>query len=423
MSEQPPRAGASLASRYGLVRPMQGRYVAGVCAGLGRATRTDPVLWRVVLAVLVCFAGIGAVIYLALWVLTPEEGDSASPVEALFGRGQSQTSPVLAVLLSAVAALLLLAILPRPLYLVLLGAVLVLAVLLLTNRIGPGAGPGAGAGPGPAAGAAAGPAAPGGAPTAAAPAADTPPTATAPAADTPPPRGEPGGGYLPPFAPHGPFAPRGPFAPPPPTPPPPPRERSVLPVLTFFAVLLVLGALGIVDLAGVLDVPVAGYVAAALAVVGGGLLAGAWLGPARGLIALGVVLALALPAVQAVETWEQPDQVGDITWVPQTRAEVDERYDVLFGAGLLDLRQVDLSTDDVEITVDVTFGDLRIIVPEDVPVEATVQTRFGNATVFHTTSAGVTRESVIEDGGTGDPDEAVLRLNLRVSFANMEVHR
>jgi phage shock protein PspC (stress-responsive transcriptional regulator) len=415
MSEQPPRAGASLANRYGLVRPMQGRYVAGVCAGLGRATRTDPVLWRVVLVVLVCFGGIGTLVYLALWVLTPEEGDTASPVEALFGRGQSHTSPVLAAVLAVVAALLLLVILPRPLYLVLLGAVLVLAVLLLTNRTTPGA--------------------PGSAPTAAAPAADTPtadtpaadtpaadtptadtPTADTPVAGTPPPRGEPGGGYRPPFAPHGPFAP-------PPPPPPPPHERSVLPVLTFFAALLVLGGLGMVDLAGVLDVPAAGYVAAALAVVGGGLLAGAWLGPARGLIAFGVVLALALPVVQAVETWEHPDGVGDLTWVPQSRAEVDDRYEVLFGAGLLDLRQVDVPAEDLEITVEVSFGDIRIIVPEDVPVEATVQTRFGSATVFDTTSAGVTRESVIEDGGTGDPDEGVLRLNLRASFANMEVHR
>ena len=381
MSEQPPRAGASLASRYGLVRPMQGRFVAGVCAGLGRATRTDPVLWRVVLAVLVCFAGIGAVIYLALWVLTPEEGDTASPVEALFGRGQSHTSPALAVLLSVVAALLLLVILPRPLYLVLLGAVLALAVLLLTNRIGParahdGAYPDSGV--------------------------------TLP-------RPEPGSGQTP-------FAPHGPFAPPPPS-PPPPRERSVLPALTFFTMLLVLGALGTVDLAGVLDVPAAGYVAAALAVVGGGLLAGAWLGHARGLIALGVVLALALPVAQAVDTWEHPDEVGDITWVPQNRAEIDDRYHVLFGAGLLDLRQVEVPAEGLEITVDVTFGDIRIIVPEDVAVEATVQTRFGSATVFDATSAGVTRESVIVDAGADDPDEGVLRLSLRASFANMEVHR
>jgi hypothetical protein len=38
-------------------RPTRGRYIAGVCGALGRATNTDPVLWRVVLAVLGFFGG------------------------------------------------------------------------------------------------------------------------------------------------------------------------------------------------------------------------------------------------------------------------------------------------------------------------------------------------------------------------------
>src|SRR5690606_40663132 len=86
---------AGLAARYGLVRPLQGRYVAGVCAAVGRATGTDPVLWRVVLAVLVCFGGVGLLIYLLLWLGLPEEGDTATPIESLFGQGRSATSSVL----------------------------------------------------------------------------------------------------------------------------------------------------------------------------------------------------------------------------------------------------------------------------------------------------------------------------------------
>jgi phage shock protein PspC (stress-responsive transcriptional regulator) len=174
MADEHSRTTGPLASRYGLVRPLQGRYVAGVCAALGRATHTDPVLWRVVLAVLVCFGGIGALAYIGLWLLTPEEGDSASPVESVLGRGEATTSPVLTAVLGVVAVVLLLFILPRPLYLVLLGAAAVLVVLLLSNRhgsagraaaaptTGAGAVPpepaaGAGANPPPAAGAAANP--------------------------------------------------------------------------------------------------------------------------------------------------------------------------------------------------------------------------------------------------------------------------
>ena len=48
----PPPGAAGFTSRYGLVRPRKGRYLAGVCAAIGRATNTDPVLWRVLLAVL-----------------------------------------------------------------------------------------------------------------------------------------------------------------------------------------------------------------------------------------------------------------------------------------------------------------------------------------------------------------------------------
>src|SRR5690606_4949425 len=116
-AEDPGHAAPPLAVRYGLVRPAQGRYVAGVGAALGRATRTDPVLWRVVLAVLVCFAGLGALFYLLIWLLTPEEGDTGSPLESLLGRGRSSTSPVLTGVLGIVAVGLLSVILPRPFYL------------------------------------------------------------------------------------------------------------------------------------------------------------------------------------------------------------------------------------------------------------------------------------------------------------------
>src|SRR5205814_2152264 len=48
----PPPGTGGWATRYGLVRPARGRVLAGVCAAIGRATNTDPVLWRVLFAVL-----------------------------------------------------------------------------------------------------------------------------------------------------------------------------------------------------------------------------------------------------------------------------------------------------------------------------------------------------------------------------------
>ena len=92
-------AGGASFSRDKLVRPRQGRYIAGVCAALGRATNTDPVLWRVLLAVLGFFGGIGVLLYLIGWLVIPAEGDTASPIESLLGQGRSGMAPLSVMLL------------------------------------------------------------------------------------------------------------------------------------------------------------------------------------------------------------------------------------------------------------------------------------------------------------------------------------
>ena len=78
--EQPaPTGGGGLAesrawlSGQGLLRPRQGRMIAGVCAGLARRYGMPVFLVRV-LMVAAGIAGIGVVSYLALWVLMPKEG-------------------------------------------------------------------------------------------------------------------------------------------------------------------------------------------------------------------------------------------------------------------------------------------------------------------------------------------------------------
>ena len=66
----------------GLVRPEQGRVLAGVCAGLARRFGIDPWLTRVLFVVgLVVLPGSPLVIYPVLWLLMPEErlGVTAGP--------------------------------------------------------------------------------------------------------------------------------------------------------------------------------------------------------------------------------------------------------------------------------------------------------------------------------------------------------
>ncbi|MEE6263294.1 PspC domain-containing protein [Plantactinospora sonchi] len=140
--------------RYGLVRPTEGRYLAGVCAAIGRATNSDPILWRVLLAVLGFFGGIGILVYVAAWLIIPSEGDSASPVESMLGRGRSSMSPVTVLVLGILVAVMFGFIVTDPYRAVLLGlAVLIGGALLLNrhpDRSGPGhAPPEGGAGPYP----------------------------------------------------------------------------------------------------------------------------------------------------------------------------------------------------------------------------------------------------------------------------------
>lgn len=60
--------------RQGLVRPRQGRVLAGVCAGLARRFGVDPWLARL-LFVLVLFVipGSQILVYPLLWILMPSE--------------------------------------------------------------------------------------------------------------------------------------------------------------------------------------------------------------------------------------------------------------------------------------------------------------------------------------------------------------
>ncbi|WP_229400642.1 PspC domain-containing protein [Micromonospora okii] len=130
----PPPESAGFTSRYGLVRPREGRYLAGVCAAIGRATNTDPVLWRVLLAVLGFFGGIGILVYVAAWLIIPGEGDTASPVESMLGRGRSSMSPVTVIVLSILVAVSFGYIVTDAFRAVLLGAAILVGGALLLNR-------------------------------------------------------------------------------------------------------------------------------------------------------------------------------------------------------------------------------------------------------------------------------------------------
>lgn len=61
-----------------LVRPLDGRLVAGVAAGIARYLDLDVTVVRLVLVVLGLVGGIGVPLYLAGYLLIPAEGETTT---------------------------------------------------------------------------------------------------------------------------------------------------------------------------------------------------------------------------------------------------------------------------------------------------------------------------------------------------------
>jgi phage shock protein PspC (stress-responsive transcriptional regulator) len=69
-----------------LIRPQQGRMVAGVCAGLGDYFGVDANIVRLVFAGLTIFGGAGALVYLVAWLVVPEEGEEKSIADSYLNK-------------------------------------------------------------------------------------------------------------------------------------------------------------------------------------------------------------------------------------------------------------------------------------------------------------------------------------------------
>lgn len=452
-STTPPGSGGTYAdfrSRY--TRPKNGKVLAGVCAGIARATNTDPLLWRVLFVVFALFAGVGVVAYVAGWLFLAEEGDSASPAEALFGRGQSSTSAALAIVLGVVlvvSTLTLIGSTDVPVA-ILLGVLIIGIVYLAERRGGRPGSPGWAFPPHP-------PQPAGSAmPQAAPPFAPHGPYAMgvgAPAAPTGTgaPRHQPSSeadtvwlpGGTPPGTPQG-TPPAGtPLGTPPGTPPPPPwvqqqrppkppREKSLLGRLTFFVALASVGVVAILDLlerhTG-LSVPAAAYFAVPLAVVGLGLLVGTIRGRAYWLIALGVVLAIGLgittaasvaePALRDVEMAIRDRDAR--TWTPQSVEMIRSEYRIRLGDGTVDFREVNFSEHTVTTDIRCEFCNVQVLVPPQVDVEIHPEQIVGAANLLGTSVESSNADTVRADGE--GPGSGKLIINMYVRFGYAEVSR
>lgn len=391
------------------------RVVAGVCGGVARDLGIDPLLLRVVLAVLVLFGGSGIVLYALGWLLLPvDDGEPSLAARAVDrGRGRPSTQTVLlAVGLTIAVTIGVLSVFGHwdGLLLALVVAGLIAIVLRQQDRAPQTTWSQTGADS-----------------TTPYPPAyqQSPPAYQQSAAQTlpygTPPSGPPGPGDQ---GPQGPGS-HVPQPPAPPRPPRPPRERSMLPGLTVSAALIGLGALAAVDVAGA-DVSGGAYVALALAILGLGLLVGAWIGRARGIIWIGVVLAVLTVALSLSSPWHDrrgPDSAGDVALRPTSVAELPTSGD--FGAGQVtyDLRDVPFTDQAASMAVRVGFGEIVVTVPPDVDVTVRGQAGLGGLDLFGTSNGGFGADQTVTDLGSDGAGGGTLNLDLEAGFGHLEVRR
>jgi phage shock protein PspC (stress-responsive transcriptional regulator) len=78
-----------------LERPREDRWLGGVCAGLGAYFDLSPALYRIAFAALAFAGGTGVVLYVAAWLVIPEEGTEDSIAAAELKKHRDHPNRVL----------------------------------------------------------------------------------------------------------------------------------------------------------------------------------------------------------------------------------------------------------------------------------------------------------------------------------------
>lgn len=424
-------AAAEAPSRFR--RNRRHKMISGVCAGLGRHTDMDPVIFRITLAVLTASGGIGLIFYGFAWLFVPYEDDEENEVRKLL-TGRVDGQALVAVLFALVGCGVFLTMLKN-------GGVLTFAVVLSLLLAGAGYWSRRRDAPDPD-------------PLAAQAAADAPPEAQAPpvAAAYPSWWRDPivkdgthvgGTGYL--WGPgdarnrdvaaavnislgnswNAPEHIRTPAG-------APPRPRGPRWIGGWvFLLALVAGGLG----TGLtwerqpLGTSLQAGLAWALVVFGLGIALSAVLGrTGAGSVFLAIVTAALLAGASVVPKnitthWVQT------TWRPTAVADVRESYDVGTGKGTLDLSRLHLTEGQtVAARAEVGAGRLLVIVPRDATVKASLDVGVGDIQL-----PGDDKEDVdVEPGkhkdvtiapAAGAKDAGTIELDLQVGVGQVEVSR
>lgn len=206
------------------------------------------------------------------------------------------------------------------------------------------------------------------------------------------------------------------------TPPPPvPAEPPGPPVtsVTLAVAAVVIGLLITINQFGA-AIPAAAVIGAALAVVGGGLVYGAFHGRPRGLVPVAILLLMSMGLAPAVDAFADGG-TGNREYAPVNQADVQDVYDLGAGPLELDLRRVDF-TEDQTINVNVGAGYAEIWLPSDVNVVVEAESSAGYIEIFGQENAGLFSSGSATRAATV-ANQPTVTLDVEVSFGYVEVRR
>lgn len=430
-------------------RPRRGRKIAGVAAGIGNRYRIDPVLVRVGFVVAAIYGGAGILVYLLGWLFLPEQDDEASPVEALLGKGRSSTSSGFTVLMCIALVPVLgwffggsfIGAFPSWMSLVVIGGLLYL-LHQSRGRLGPvppAATQEPPVEPMPPVAPTFPMATPMAAPTAATDVPPAPPVGSpvaGPAPVTPPMAPEPQVSPMPPVAPEARTMPpawdplgAAPFAwdlpepagPEPEEPPPPPvkRRKSRIGMATIGLALVVAAGMSFAMGGWISPQHIVGV---ALAILGLGMVAGAFVRGGRGLIALAVPLSVAGLALTSIGPGGF-NGIGDLTSQPTTIGAVRDSYERSVGNVELNLTSLP-ETGVVHTRVEAGIGNVEVIVPANADVTVKCEVDRGNAECLGQERSGVPANiDKFTDLGADNEGGLKITLTAKADTGNVEVRR
>jgi hypothetical protein len=189
-------------------------------------------------------------------------------------------------------------------------------------------------------------------------------------------------------------------------------------------ILVVLGTMAAIDRVHGVNIGPAAYVAAALAVIGAGLVVGAWFGRARGLIGLGILLALVVGTASTASHWSDSGKnTGNRLWAPTSAQDIHAAYRLGAGDLTLDLRGVDFADASVTTTVHLGVGQVRVLLPSKVDTTVEGSSGIGTLQLLGKHSDGTGLHDKVTDLGADGAGGGSLKLFIDDGIGDVEVTR